>query len=229
MRGRYFVGIILILLGAGFLADQLGYVEFGQLLGTYWPLILILAGLLGLMESRSSKVGNLILLAFGIILQLNRLDMIGGDIFRYFFPAILIIIGLNIIFSKGTKVHSGKVDKENWNKKKLSEDFLDHMVLMSGYESVNTSQNFKGGRLTAIMGGIDIDLREANMIEDQAYIEVTAIMGGIDIITPKHWRVEVQGTPLLGGFSSKTMGTSYPEAPLLIIKGTAILGGVEIK
>jgi len=229
MRGRYFVGFILIMLGAGFLLDQMEIIRFGELLGTYWPLILIIAGLLGLLESRSSKVGNLILLSLGIILQLNRLDMITGDIFKFFFPVVLIIIGINIIFSKGVKTHSSDADKENWNKKKINEDFLDHMVLMSGYESINQSQNFKGGRLTAIMGGIDLDLREANMIEKQAYLEVTAIMGGIDIITPRHWKVEVQGTPLLGSFSSKTMGAQDSEAPVLVIKGTAILGGVEIK
>jgi predicted membrane protein len=99
---------------------------------------------------------------------------------------------------------------------------------MSGIENINTSQSFKGGKLNAIMGGIELDLREANMEGAQCYIEATAIAGAIEIHVPRHWRVEAQGTPLLGSFSNKTLRVTDPTAPLLIVKGTAIMGGVEI-
>lgn len=228
MKGRYFVGVSLILLGAGFLGDQLGYFDFGDLIGTYWPVIIILAGVIGLLDKGSSKLGNMIVIAVGAIFLLSRLDLITRDVFKYIFPVALILIGANVIFSKGIKTNSSGVNSETWNKNRTVEDFVDHTVLMSGIENFNTSQSFKGGKLTAIMGGIELDLREANMEGTQCYIEATAIAGGIEIHIPRHWRVEAQGTPLLGAFTNKALSSTDPAAPLLIIKGTAIMGGVEI-
>lgn len=228
MKGRYFIGVLLILLGAGFLGDQLGYIDFGDVIGTYWPSIIILAGIIGLLDRGSSKLGSLIVIAIGAVFQLSRLDLITRDVFRYFFPVALILIGANMIISKGVRTHKSGVDSEGWNKNRTIEDFVDHTVLMSGIENINTSQSFKGGKLTAIMGGIELDLREANMEGAQCYIEATAIAGGIEIHVPNHWRVEAQGTPLLGSFSNKAKSVTDPTAPLLIVKGTAIMGGVEI-
>ena len=228
MRGRYFVGILLILVGAGFLADQLGYLDFGDIISTYWPSIIIIAGLVGLVDRGSSKLGSLIVISIGVIFQLIRLDMITRDVFKYFFPVILILIGGNLIFTKGVSSNRSGSTSETWNKNRTNEDFVDHTVLMSGTENINTSQSFKGGKLTAIMGGIELDLREANMEGAQCYIEATAIAGGVEIHVPKHWRVEAQGTPILGSFTNKALGTTDPAAPLLIVKGTAIMGGVEI-
>ncbi len=237
MRGRYFVGILLILVGAGFLMDQFGMVSFGELVSTYWPSILILAGLLGLLDRNSSTFGNLIVIAIGVIFQLNRLDMIDGDLFRYIFPVILIFIGLNLLISKGGKgeYHNYHSDNDkgqgngggNWTV--TSEDFMDRTVLMSGVDTINSSQNFKGGKLIAIMGGIEVDLRGAKMAGDHCEIEATAIAGGVDITVPKEWKVEMRGTPILGGYSNRTGIVEDPSAPVLVLKGAAIMGGVEIK
>ena len=167
MKGRYLIGILLILVGAGFLMDQFGMVSFGELVSTYWPSILILAGLLGLLDRHSSTFGNLIVIALGVIFQLNRLDMLDGDIFRYIFPVILIFVGLNLLVSKGEKKeyheYHRDTDPESEDSRKkgdwtiTSEDFMDRTVLMSGVDAINSSQNFKGARLTAIMGGIELD------------------------------------------------------------------------
>jgi len=239
MRGRYLIGILLILVGAGFLMDQFGMVSFGALVSTYWPSILILAGLLGLLDRHSSTFGNLIVIALGVIFQLNRLDMLDGDVFRYIFPVILIFVGLNLLISKGEKKdyydyhkdndpnEEGDREKGDWTM--TSEDFMDRTVLMSGVDTINSSQNFKGARLTAIMGGIKLDLTGANMAGDHCQIEATAIAGGIDIIVPRHWKVEMRGIPIMGGYSNRTGIVDDPSAPVLVIKGAAIMGGVEIK
>lgn len=236
MRGRYFVGILLILIGAGFLMDQFEIISFGDLMDTFWPSILIIAGLLGLMERHSSKFTNLLVIAVGVLFQLNTLDIIVGDIFRYIFPVILILIGLNILMPKGNNIEYNDYNKETQSEDKgetknwsvSSEDFMDRTVLMSGLETINSSQNFKGGRLMAIMGGMDIDLSGAKMAGDHCQIEATAIAGGIDITIPKNWKVELRGTPILGGYSNKTGIVENPLAPVLIVKGSAIMGGVEI-
>lgn len=240
MKGRYFIGILLMVLGAGLLMDRLGILSFGNLVSTYWPSILIVAGLIGLLERGSSKLGNLIVLSIGVMFQLNRLGWIGGDMFQYLFPVILILIGLNIVFTKGRREtyreyegHYGEAEDsgENWKEggRATVEDYVDRTVIMSGIDTINSTQNFKGGSLVAIMGGIDLDLRGAKMASESCQIEATAIAGGIEITVPRTWKVEVRGTPILGGYSNNTGIVDDPAAPLLIVKGAAIMGGVEIK
>ena len=230
MSGRLFWGFILILLGAGLLLDQTGYIVFGDIISLYWPSILILVGIVGLFERRSSKVWNSILIIFGVLMQMKRLDYIHVDIFRLLFPIILIVAGISVIFNQGVRKHSSPVEPEKWSKSNAStEDTVDLFVIFSGIETLNQSQAFKGGKLSAIFGGIDLDLRGARLNNNEAFLDVTVLCGGADIFVPDGWRVEVTGTPILGGWDNKTKPTSDPYAPVLKIRGTAIFGGVDVK
>lgn len=229
MSGRLFFGIILILLGSGFLADQMGYIEIGQTISTYWPLILIITGLTGLFDRKSSKIGNLIVLALGVLFQLNRLNYLDVEVFRLFWPVVLIIIGINIIFSKGVRKHSDPVNPAKWSTNVITDETVDSFVMFSGLETNNQSQSFKGGKLTALFGGIELDLNGASLENNEAFIDATAIFGGVDIFVPPNWRVEATGVPIFGGWSNKTRPNSDPDAPVLKVRCTAIFGGVEIK
>lgn len=100
MKGRLVLGSIFILSGAGLLFDQLGYIDFGDIVSMYWPIILILIGVFGLFDKRESKLFNIIILTLGILLQLNKLEYISVNLFRLFLPIVLIIAGLNMILSK---------------------------------------------------------------------------------------------------------------------------------
>ena len=80
----------------------------------------------------------------------------------------------------------------------------------------------------AIMGGCEIDLRQAAIAADEASIDTFAMWGGIKIKVPQTWNVILQGFPFLGGFDDKTVKPSDPSAKRLVIRGTAIMGGVEI-
>lgn len=100
MKGRLALGSIFILLGSGLLFDQLGYINFGDIVSMYWPIVLILIGIFGLFDKRESKLFNIIILTLGILLQLNKLEYISVNIFRLILPIILIIAGLNMILSK---------------------------------------------------------------------------------------------------------------------------------
>lgn len=229
MRGRYFIGLFLILLGIGFLMDQFGYFDFGDLMSTYWPSILILLGISGLLDRKSSKTGSLILIAIGLMFQVNNLDILEVNVFRLFWPIILIIIGLNLIFSKGIVKHSSPVEPEKWSSENIDmEDTVNQVVIFSGNSTANQSSSFKGGRLTALFGGIDLDLRGAQLNEDQAFLDVTAAFGGVDIKVPDTWRVDLNGTPILGGIDNSAKPNPDPDAPVLKISATAIFGGIDI-
>lgn len=237
MSGRYFFGIILILLGVGFLLQQADMIEFNEILKNYWPSLIILAGLSGLFDRRSSKFGNLLVIVFGVLLQLNRLEYFDFNVFELFWPAVLILIGINLIFSRGVKSHkeapffrsSSKDNDEKSSRNVTVDDTVDSFVMFAGLETNNQSQEFRGGKATALMGGIDLDLRGASLHNNEAYLELNAMFGGIDVFVPSHWRVEMTGVPVFGGWGNKTRPNSDPSAPTLKIKCFVMFGGVEVK
>lgn len=230
MSGKIFWGLILILLGGGLLLDQLNLLNFAYIIRLYWPSLLIILGFIGLFDRKSSKTGNFILMTIGALLQLNRLDYVDIDIFRLFFPLILIIVGLSVIFGKGTRKHSSPVEPEKWvNKNASMEDTVDLFVILSGNSALNQSLNFKGGKATAVLGGIDLDLRQAQLYNNQAFLDVTALFGGVEILVPDTWRVELNGTPILGGIENQTRPNPDLDAPVLKVAATAMFGGIDIK
>lgn len=231
MSGKIFWGLILILLGGGLLLDQLNLLNFAYIIRLYWPSLLIILGLIGLFDRKSSKTGNFIFITIGALLQLNRLDYVDIDIFRLFFPLVLIILGLSIIFGKGgTRKHSSPVDPEKWvNKNANMEDTVDVFVILSGNSALNQSSNFKGGKATAVLGSINLDLRQAQLYNNQAFLDLTALFGGVEIFVPDTWRVELNGTPILGSIENQTRPNPDLNAPVLKVAATAMFGGIDIK
>ena len=220
MSNRKLVGIILILLGISFLLQQFTAFDFGDILYTYWPSILIIIGLVKLVQKQSSTLGNIILILIGALFQANRLGLINYSFGDIFWPAILILVGLNFILSRKPNYSSDSLDEES---------SVNNFVIFSGIKTLNYSQSFKGGTATALFGGIDIDLRGANISDGEAYLELTAMFGGIDLLVPQDWKVEVTGVPILGGWENKTILNTNPDAPVLKVKCFVAFGGIEVK
>jgi hypothetical protein len=77
------------------------------------------------------------------------------------------------------------------------------------------------------MGGLEIDLRDAS-IKGEAIIDIFALMGGVEMRVPEDWLIIIDGFPFMGGFEDKTRPPKET-TKRLTIKGTAVMGGVEIK
>ena len=88
-------------------------------------------------------------------------------------------------------------------RKQRANDYLKVIAVMGGFKRSNNSQNFKGGELTAIMGGLEIDLREASM-KGEAIIDIFAMMGGMEMRVPEDWLIIIEGFPFMGRFEDKT-------------------------
>ena len=112
-----------------------------------------------------------------------------------------------------------------------SPDRINDTAFFGGVEHRVQSSDFRGGEVTAIMGGVKLDLRDAETTRDEVTVEATALMGGVEIIAPRDWEVEVSGTSILGGFEDKRSFRTSAEKgrPRLIVTGTAIMGGVSIR
>ncbi len=85
-------------------------------------------------------------------------------------------------------------------------------------------------RVIAMMGGANLDLREARFPRGVVDLEVKAIFGGVQILVPPGLAVEVNGSAIMGGFQNvnRSPPTPDPDAPLLRVRGLAIMGGVDI-
>lgn len=96
-----FSGIVLIVFGALFLADQLGALHFGEVFKTWWPALLVIAGLLSLIERPGAAMGPVIMITVGVALLLANLHVIEFAKVWRMWPVVMIALGLNILFASG--------------------------------------------------------------------------------------------------------------------------------
>ncbi len=120
---------------------------------------------------------------------------------------------------------------ENWGDRVISGNKLNATAIFGGGKRQVVSENFEGGTVSAVFGGFELDLRKANMAGDSAMLSVDAVFGGAEIKVPQNWDVVLHGTGIFGGYSDETMhpGAQTPGIKTLILTGSAIFGGVEVK
>ena len=107
-------------------------------------------------------------------------------------------------------------------------EFVSAVAFMSGVKKSSNAQTFRGGDLTAVMGGVEIDLRQASMEPgSDVTLDTLAFWGGIEIVVPVDWAVTNKVLPLLGGSEDKSRAIPGASKQLLV-RGTAIMGGVTI-
>lgn len=104
------------------------------------------------------------------------------------------------------------------------------VAIMSGVDRKGAWVPARRNTTIAIMGGAGLDLREARFGPGVTEIRVIAIMGGAEIIVPPGLAVQTRGFGIMGGFEGVDHPSADPdpEAPVVIIKGLAIMGGVEV-
>ena len=110
-------------------------------------------------------------------------------------------------------------------------------AILGGITEPNSTKDFRGGRLTAFLGGVSVDLRQADIIDKPARIHVTAILGGVEISVPQHWTVKKDVQPIAGGVDERRFPVqdnhdddeSPNNAPDLIVTGSVLLGGLFIR
>jgi len=216
---RLIYGLFIVIIGILFLLDSLSILSSGDILSTYWPIFLIVVGLTNLIDRSNSSLFGFILIVVGIFYQLKLLEFININIWDFIWPVILIMVGLWLIFPKRKK-------------KPLNVNSLKNTVIFGGGDIKNDSQNFQGGEVTAIIGGLDIDLRDSDIVGNEPVIlDAFVAFGGMDIKVPDNWIVDIKGIPLFGGWDNKRKASS-PEInnpKILTVKCFILFGGLEIK
>jgi|GEM_PF-204065 len=190
---------------------------------SFWPIILVALGVVKLVEGKFRCLNGWIISALGLLLLAHT--AMGRNLEDLIGPAILVIVGIFIL------LHALKRHRRVSVKLQKSLDFVRGMAIVGSYVYKPNEGQFDGGELTAILGGIELDLRNTTMKHDSARIDVFAMMGGGEIRIPDGWDVCVRVSALAGGVENKSVGSSAvgSQAPKLLITGSVLLGGFSVK
>jgi predicted membrane protein len=219
------IGLLVVAFGVLFLLDNLNIIYLRHVI-FFWPLAFVASGLVALCSDgpRSGRITGIVLIAIGLAMTLNRLGYVFIS-WRTFWPLVMIALGGLIVFRT---LGGGRVARPSLSKDGVSaENLIDITAILGGFERRVSAPDFRGGEITAIMGGCALDLREA-ALTTEAVINVFAIWGGITIKVPPDWTVILNGTPVMGGFTEKT-ARPPDNRKRLVVTGYAIMGGVEVR
>jgi len=224
--GAILFGLILIAIGGLVLLANMNILPFDLDLGHWWPLILVVLGLVHLWNNRNIfDFSGLFLILLGVVFLMATLGTIcWSDIWRYW-PAVLILLGISIIFKR----HPVALPGSGRGSTPSSETSVSINNILSGSDRRINSQEFKGGDISNILGGTKLDLLEAKLAPGEWLLTVSTVLGGVDIMVPRDWQIEVHPTSLLGGIDDHTRQNPAVGGGKLVIKASALLGGIDIK
>ena len=222
------LGIVLMFLGLFLIADMADIVPWRlrDFIFT-WQALLILLGII-FISNKESKGTGIILIAIGCFFLLPRFFELPYYWRSLFWPSMLIILGLVVIF--GGKRHGGKKACFGSNSRSSSEDYLDDVVVFGGGDRNVSSQQFKGGKITHIFGGSKYDFSRARLAPGENHLELVLAFGGTKLIVPEEWDIKIELTSVFGGFSDKRVRTivERDREKTLVITGVNVFGGGEI-
>jgi predicted membrane protein len=218
INGRLFFGIVLLALGVLLLLDNFDILESGPVL-RWWPVVLIAFGLMRMVQPGGGKIFGILLVIVGAALLLNNLD-ITSIRFWDLWPLFLVLLGVSMLWRRSlVSAPPGASSPDNT---------LYGSAFMGGFERSSASQAFEGGRLSATMGGCEVDLRNAKMKGEEVVIDVFVFWGGIELKVPREWNVQLDVSPFMGGAEDETVHPSVAGAPRLRIRGEIIMGGLTV-
>ncbi len=223
---RVLLGSILIGLGGLFFLNSLDIFSFnfGRVIFS-WPFFFIVIGMYLTLNTNRKMLGG-ILAGLGFVFIIPRIfpsvDYDGSVVLAIF----LIAIGSYIVLNQRKK--TDEVDELG----RITKDVIDDVAIFGGGTKIVTSDNFRGGNITAVFGGSEIILKGSKLAEGTNSIDILAVFGGTTIVVPKDWNVVMNVTSIFGGFSNKSVkdpSANIDTSKTLIIKGLVVFGGGELK
>ncbi len=222
-QGRIFWGILLIALGVLFLLDQMDKLDFGDLVGRYWPVIFILIGISILLSNNFKNAGSgVFFILFGTFFLLLRLRIFERAVWHYLWPLAIIGVGLWILLRPVWHPDRKAIGA-------MTADELNISQIFSGSVRKIESQSFKGGKADVVFGSAEIDLRAAGLAGGRATLVLSAVFGSIEVFVPRDWQVVLEGTPVLGSIETRKRAADVAPTQTLEIKGSAVFGSIEVK
>ncbi|MFT3979167.1 MAG: LiaF-related protein [Ferruginibacter sp.] len=232
-------GIFLVLIGGALLINKM-YPGLPDWLFS-WKTFLIALGVYLGYKHNFRPGGWIAPIVVGAVFIISD-NVKGLAIENYLWPLAIIFVGLMLVMKprfekkKDFSIAGGKTGEDNsphfdeagvsWS----SEDVIESTNIFSGSKKINISKNFKGGEVTNIFGGSELNLSKAD-IQGRAVLEVTNIFGGTKLIVPPDWSIQQEAVAIFGGIDDKRPITNLLDNPskVLVLKGTVLMGGIDIR
>ena len=217
---RWIFGLFLIAIGLYQTLKNLGFGEEVAHFGAYWPLIFVAMGILKFVHRDWTMAFFFSFLGLLFLWPVLWPEVSRFEFMREKWPLILVAIGVMMVIRSFET--SGPKPKADDSPK------INMVGVLSSPQKKVTSGEFQGGDLVAFMGGCELDLRGAQMAEQGAVLGLFAVWGAITIKVPRHWVVDLEAIPVMGGSEDKAGGESAVAGPRLVIQGLVVMGGVEV-
>ncbi len=253
-HGKKVLGSAILIIGLALLAKQMG-AQFPSWLFS-WPMLLIVIGIASGIKHQFRNNGWIIMILIGSVFLAERIFP-ALSVSAYTWPLILIGLGIFFIFGKGFRKGNCKRNRR-WNNfqeethsenyayaespkneepvateekyQAAGEEYIDSVSVFGGTKKNILSKNFKGGDITNIMGGAELNFHHAD-INGVVVLDVVQIFGGTKIVVPPSWEVVTEMAAVFGGIDDKRSITQVlpDKSKVLLIKGTSIFGGIDIR
>lgn len=218
MSATWIFGVVLLVIGALLFLERTN-IFFNHFYLPWWIFswhtVFIIIGLI-ILTTTSNKTAGIVLVAIG-----------GLTLLPHWWPILLVLLGIYLITrSSNSNLSFSPFGGES------SPDKIDVVTIFGGCNKFFQSDNFKGGSILAAFGGSEINLYGCKLQEGITYLDVTAIFGGTTIQAPSEWNIRIEVSPVFGGAEDKRMKSPnivYDQSRILVVKGVAIFGGIDIK
>ena len=218
-------GVVLVALGVVACLNALDITDVDIFFDGWWTLFIIIPGFVSIFTEKE-KFGGILGVAIGVFLLLCCQDILDFSmIWKLGLPAIIVAVGLKMIFSG---VFRNKSDKVTESIKAEGVEIPKYNATFSGSNANYNGEMFYGAEVNAIFGGVTCDLRGA-FIEKDCVVNATAVFGGIDIFVPDGVNVKVNSTSIFGGVENKKQKAYQENAHTVYVNATCVFGGVDIK
>ena len=220
-------GIAIIALGVIFGGNAIGLFDFNVFFDGWWTLFIIIPSAISLITEKE-RLTSLTFLAAGVILLLAAQDVFSYDVaWKAILAVALILFGISIIIKS---VFHNKNDKEVEKKVKSLSDgktMDSQTAVFASNDRTYNNETFSGSNITAVFGGVNLDLRDA-IFEKDTVIKAFCMFGGIDIKLPEDVQIKTRSGFFFGGISDERKNTSEKPKYTIYIDAAGGFGGVTI-
>ena len=216
-KPRSLLGLVLIFVGVSLVLEELDLAS--GLLAYFWPSLLVLLG--GIQWISGGRIVGTVFAGLGILWGWTIYDPTLGfwQLFWEHWHLLLVAAGVILVF----RSFVGDPETEPDDGPRLSV-----FGLLSTPQRKLNAEEFQGGDLLAVLGGVDLDLKECELHPGGAVIGMLTWWGGMKVRVPKHWKVEMRIFSLLGASEDNTRQEGNGRGPVLTLQGLVVMGGVEI-
>ena len=222
-------GVVILLVGAVFLADNLGMLD-AQTGWAMWPIVVIVAGIVVCLQpSTANRVTGIILIVDGVWLLFNALGIWTYSFWRTW-PALLILLG-GWMGYRTWYLRRQAGGAAGYDEPTTAAEHAGAFVFLTRVTRSTAGQLLRSAELSAIGGDCGLDVSNVRRSAEPIVVDAFVLGGRIRLAVPADWPVELRVLPLAGRTADTRAAaptTMSPISPRLIVQGTAILGVIEV-